>query len=278
MWEARHLGVASQRLRRRDVVAPFFGVRAPKDGVVDLIDLCRAYAVVERRDFLFSHVTAARLWGVPLPRFLEVDARLHVLLPGGSNRPRADGVVGHTTLMTVTAARLHGLQLTGPATTWSALSSTLSLDALVVAGDRLLHWRQPLCSVDDLHEAVWALSGRRGARTARAALEEIRPRSRSPRETRCRLALTRAGLPEPELNASIEMVGGTVIFGDLVYRRDRVLIEYEGTQHRTDDDQWSRDLRRYNALSLAGWRVVRVTNAMSDGEIVALVRRAFQPR
>ena len=59
--------------------------------------------------------------------------------------------------------------------------------------------------------------------------------SASPGETRLRLALVRAGLPEPELNVRLYGVDGRYLGKpDIVYRRQRVVFEYEGDGHRLD--------------------------------------------
>ena len=62
-----------------------------------------------------------------------------------------------------------------------------------------------------------------------AALELVRPGSESPKETELRLLLIRGGLPEPELNVDVVGKNGRFIGrGDLVYRRHKVLVEYDG--------------------------------------------------
>ena len=46
--------------------------------------------------------------------------------------------------------------------------------------------------------------------------------------------------------------------GDLVYRHWRVIVEYDGDQHRTDTTQFDRDVRRLDDFAANGWRVVRI--------------------
>ena len=53
--------------------------------------------------------------------------------------------------------------------------------------------------------------------------------------------------------------------GDLVYPEERVWIEVEGDQHRTDRKQWRTDVVRHERLADFGWRVIRVT---ADDEAV----------
>lgn len=276
--QAVSAGVPPRRLRAKDLRAPFRGTRAPAGVELDLAALCRTYLTGAGPGHVICSVTAARLWGLPLPIHLEEDPRIHVAVEGDRRAPRGANVAGHTSLRPLAPVVLDGVLVTPPVPTWLALSDALALDALIVAGDRLLAWRQPLATLEEIRTAVEEYSGMRGAKRARAALAELRSGSASPRESRTRLAITRAGLPEPELNVPIALPDGRVIHGDLVYRAARILLEYEGAHHRVDDVQWSLDLDRYNALSAAGWIVIRVAKRLSPESVVAAVRRAFSSR
>ncbi|MCJ1683490.1 DUF559 domain-containing protein [Rathayibacter sp. VKM Ac-2928] len=118
----------------------------------------------------------------------------------------------------------------------------------------------------------------RGARAVRHALELVREGAESRRETLLRLALAAAGLPEPELQAELVDADGRIGRVDLLFRRWRVVVEYEGDHHRTDRAQWDRDLIRYERLAAAGWTVVRVASASFDADLSGCtdrVRRAL---
>lgn len=67
-----------------------------------------------------------------------------------------------------------------------------------------------------------------------------------------------AGFPEPELNVELcDQFGIPVARVDLLFGEFRVVVEYDGDQHRTDTYQFDRDVARLDDLSAAGWRVVR---------------------
>lgn len=140
---------------------------------------------------------------------------------------------------------------------WSFVSSASQLDLveLVAAGDRLVRsgWTTP----DELLAVSAAFRGR-GARAARRAAALVRTRVDSAQETELRLCLVLAGLPEPECNP---VVGSGEAIGrvDLRYRTLRVVLEYEGDQHRTDRSKWNRDIQRHEQLTADGWSVVRIT-------------------
>ncbi len=89
-----HAGVSARRLRAGDLQSPFPGVRV-QTGPLDLIDLCRSYATRMRSDHYFSHVTAAQLWGLPLPGAVDTTLPLLGSSNPGSRDPRVAGVIEH---------------------------------------------------------------------------------------------------------------------------------------------------------------------------------------
>jgi hypothetical protein len=131
----------------------------------------------------------------------------------------------------------------------------LTLLDLVTAGDWLL--RAKLTTRAAL-EAYVEASSIRGVRQAREAVALVCERVDSVRETWLRLCLVFAGLPPPQCNPT---VSGARAYGrvDLAYLKYRVLIEYEGDQHRGDKRQWNRDIDRYDDFAQAGFVVIRIT-------------------
>ena len=93
----------------------------------------------------------------------------------------------------------------------------------------------------------------KGIVKAREALELIRPGADSAPETFLRLALTAAGLPEPELQLQVVPGDPRSPAADLGYRRYRIAIQYDGGHHLTREQQ-SRDNRRDETFNAEGWR------------------------
>lgn len=239
---------------------------------------------------VFSHETAAQLWQVPLPGWMQRDSRIHVATFDDSNRPRVAGVVGHQ--LSNPALRLTeraGLRVLDPATVWLQLAPKLSLDELVAAADHLVltpryldaHDPRPYVPLDKLADRARRFRGR-GRRNALAALELVRDGSESPKESLLRLALVRAGLPEPALNLPIVGADGIRIgFGDLVYPDFRVVVEYEGEQHREDAGQFYSDIERHEGFVRAGWihlRETKVTPGVGPRSTPARTREALRSR
>lgn len=141
-------------------------------------------------------------------------------------------------------------------------ATTLTLDDVIVMGDGLVRRRSPLTDLDGLAAAVEGAFHRPGRRLLKEALTWIRPGTDSARETLLRLVVVRAGFPEPEVNGVITNRHGAVIaHGDLVYRAQRVVLEYDG-RHHAESGQFSIDIARLDDLMEESWRVIRVDSAL----------------
>lgn len=249
-------GATRSRLRAADLISPIRGFRIHRDDD-DLTVRLRAYALHRRRDFAFSHITAARLYGIPLPGTASSDIHVSVRAPGRA--PDIRGFVGHQLRRWETWS-VGDVPVTTPPQTWLDLAPMLSVAELIVAADFLVGTKASLSSTAELREAITQSPGRRGIARARLALERARVGSESPGETHLRLLLAHAGLPEPVLNLGLyEATGGFVARVDMAYRDARVALEYEGDVHRVDRRTWMKDIRRRERIEDLGWRVVRVT-------------------
>lgn len=193
---------------------------------------------------------------------------MHVSVFEPAMSPRLPGIVGHrlSDQLIFTVPR-GGHRVIDPATLFCQLAAVLSLPDLVAVGDALILTPRfadalddrPYLSLSDLVERVDRRRGR-GIRTARRAVGLIRPGAESRPETLVRLAAVDAGLPEPELNVDLFAADGTFIGrADMLYRQYRVVVEYDGEQHRTDTRQYDTDIDRLDRFAANGWRVVRLT-------------------
>jgi hypothetical protein len=277
--DAEVLGATQWRLRAADLRRPHQGSRSRGPGDT-LVERCRDFAPLLRPGQAFSHATAAGLWGLPLPGGSS-DEPLHVAVSTGRG-PRRPGILAHR-IDEVTVARTKGLPVVAPVDTWVQCASLLPLDDLVAVADALLgHWSKApearLRPFTELETAAAAAGGARGVVHLREALELSRPNVRSPKETALRLVVVRAGIREPELNADVDDAGTWLGMSDLVWRRERVVAEYEGEQHRLDRHQFEKDIRRRERYAEAGWRIVRVTRAdltLFRAELITRLRSAL---
>ena len=238
-----------------------------------IADLAAAYATRMPPDQYFSHGTAAALLGLRLP---EVHLRhvsgvsvlgglvLDVSAPTPRRAPRLRGVRGHELLSSVRVRTLpSGLRVSDAVETWCQLAAELSVDDLIVMGDGLVCRQSPLATVSELTAAVAGWGARPGGPALRRALLDIRSRTDSARETMLRLMIVRAGLPEPVVNFEIcNRLGAVIGLGDLAYPSYRVLLEYDGGQHRSDERQFHIDISRLDAFMEEKWRVIRVNKSL----------------
>ncbi|MDQ1529691.1 MAG: hypothetical protein QOH77_1481 [Actinomycetota bacterium] len=270
--EALELGIPPGRLRAKDLTRPFRAARVgsgdpgEKGGrassrsqsaaLDETLELCRAYVPIMREDQLFSHLTAARLYGFPLPSRRQHGDQLDVWAE--AVQVKTAGIVGHRS-SPVRSWRHLDLAVVEPVVALVQLASVLQRDDLILIGDYLLRQKRPLCTPDELIQAVGRAKGVRGIRRLRLALEDIRPGTDSPMETITRILLTRGGLPEPTIHHTIfDDAGSFIGTPDLAYVNEKIAIEYEGEDHRTDRAVFAEDIERRELMQEAGWYVIRV--------------------
>lgn len=207
----------------------------------------------------FSHSTAAVLLGMPVqPRLKQADD-LHLSVPSPLRAPHANRLVGHRSAAPVTVRTVHGVRISDPARTWCDLSTQVTTDHLVAAGDYLIHWKQPLLSVEELTAAVATATNRRGQRRQLEALPLLDDRAESAQESRLRFLLVTNGLTGLTVNHHVEDN-----FGEFVARTDihipalNLVLEYMGDYHRTTPGQWRADMKRRAKIELTGKRVMEL--------------------
>ncbi|AJT42038.1 endonuclease domain-containing protein [Psychromicrobium lacuslunae] len=267
---AEAAGLGRGRLQGKDLLIASRGIRVPW-GVEQ--DFQRAVAPLFKLspESVACLGTAARLWRLPLPAWMQGEQRLHLARVNSSTVPRRFGVVGHRLRLSedeISASS--GIPLTGRSRTWLDLAALLSIEELVAVGDALVNshrrafgpTKAAWVDLADLVAVVRRHSGARGVRNARIALALVRVGADSAPETYLRLAASRVGLPEPELNVAIlDESGCEVAWPDLAFREFRVAIQYDGAHHLSVEQQAS-DARRDNASAAAGWISIRISRAM----------------
>jgi hypothetical protein len=197
-----------------------------------------------------SHATAARLLGVPLPALPDE----HACVREAAQRLRRRGVHCHVGRKGARLVLVDGVRASAPAQVFVELGEQLTLVDLVIAGDWMV--RQKLVSLDRLRAFCRSASGA-GAAAARRAVGHVRERVDSPMETRLRMLIVLAGIPEPVVNREIPGVGGRGARRyDLSWPGVRVIVEYDGRHHVEVIEQWEADLERREAIDDDEWRIL----------------------
>jgi len=285
--DARSLEITEAQWRNPALIRVTRGVKAAQE-IAHHADRCRAFALALPDDVVFSHLTAARLWDLPLPSWAGAVSGFDVMRNSARAVIERRECRGHRGLERRGSRTVRGLTLTSLIDTWVDLAEVnepraLTVDDLVVLADAVLmqlaeqievlegeeEWqavsrheaeRQGSDRLDRRDELEAALARRvrpRGARRLREALALARVGSRSPMETRTRLLLMRRGFPEPELNVEVISPEGRLLEGDLVWRDRKVIGEYQG-EHHGGRRQRSVDVARRDLAEDDGWRVVEI--------------------
>lgn len=285
--EAAREGVSPRRLRHGSLNRLGKGIRS--ESLTAELPLCvrvRPFVEVNER-CAASHLTAVELLDLPRRRQKEPTQMFHVIRPEGAahlNRPHI--VVHRMKLYEDEVTMVDGVAVTTVERTWLDMAEMLTVDELVVMGDSCVRRPRvefegrhaPLCTLEDLQRMIDRHRGKRGLRKAKEAIRLIRVGSDSPQESLLRLAMVRAGLPEPELNVPIDARdGGRFLQADLSYKKYRIGIEYEGEGHG-NEAQVVRDISRSERYEALGWTEVRISkrHMVNDAKsAVAKIRTAL---
>lgn len=237
--EALKQGLTDARLRRSHV--PLFrGVHLDRGSTITLRARVEAALKVVTPGSHVSHHTAARFWGGVVPDHPDI----HVSSP--RNRTRREGITAHRRKVGQQVMTWRGLRLTSPTQTFLDMAHCLTLVDLVVLGDSLVRRKRttPEALASRAREKAGPYS-----RLARRAAALVRPGVDSPMETRLRLLIVLAGLPEPEVDHRVHDEDGALLRRyDLSYLPFPLIIEYDGRQHAESDEQWLTDIGRDEVL------------------------------
>lgn len=215
-----------------------------------------------------SHVSAARVYGAPVPAYTDE----HVSVADPDHRRARGGVRCHVRPRPRTRL-VAGVRVSAPEQLLVELSSLLTLVDLVIVGDHLV--RQGRTTCQELIAGCATAPGAAG-RLARRAAALVRAGVDSPMETRLRLLIVLAGIPEPEVNVTIrDVLGDPIRRYDLAWRDVRVIVEYDGRHHVERVEQWESDLRRREEIDDSEWRILVVTSTGIFSDPGATVDRVF---
>ncbi|MES1212756.1 MAG: hypothetical protein ABUT11_04335 [Leifsonia sp.] len=277
-------GLSRESLRSAAWEAPFYGVRAEAGSLISLEDLCAAYALKLPPGSVFAGVTAARLWGMPLPAYVGRGIReVDVSAEAPRRAPRGVGVRGRQHRLGTPTTWVGDLPLLSPEETWFSLGRSLDWVDLTAVADHLVSdgpgRRLASASLRSLEQTVERHPDAHGIVSLRRALPAVRVGSWSRTETLIRLTLVSAGIPEPELNWPLATNHRSPRL-DLAWPNYRFGLEYDGDHHRSPE-QFMSDIRRQERIHDEQWAVMRATrDDLFDrpSELVSRVHRRLTER
>jgi hypothetical protein len=200
-----------------------------------------------------SHLSAAVVYGIPVPDHSDV----HISVIKDKDRRWQPGLKPHVSPPHVKTRTVDGVPVSEPIRMFVELASILNLVDLVVAGDAMV--RVLKISSEQLRQGL-SRTHDYWSPAARAAATHVRDGVDSPMESRLRMLLVLAGLPEPVVNFSLRDENGDVLARfDLSYPDMRLAVEYDGRHHVDVERTWEEDIERREFLDGIEWRVIKVT-------------------
>lgn len=243
---------------------------------------------------VFSHRSAAVLWGLPLYGDGR-DPHVHVLIEGRRHSRTVAGVARHDLAISEhDIVERHGLRCTSLARTVFDLARTEHAEVAVCAADAALASVAVDRHVQDADAAArWrddmmrlAVGGLRGVRQARWVTEFADGRAQLPGESVSRLQLYRLGFSDVALQ--VPVVGGDDdrYFMDFGFERSRAFGEYDGEGKYLEADLRATETpadavlaekrREDDVRGATGWRVVRWGKAhIATADTLGARLRAF---
>lgn len=252
-------------LRHPSYLAPYYGVRCTSPEVPPnahlrerILQAAMRLLPRLRSGEAVSHSSALVLHGCPI----RTGRILHVSSQPTHARNRTRGAQGHRLSHSFPVGYVEGVPVVLPTTAILQSASQLPLRELIVAIDHCLRPRRPsreaLVTLDELRVEAERFRGR-GAQKLRVAVTLARIGAESRMETITRLVLLAYGLASQfELQVDLSDGDGWIGRFDLVNRARKVLVEYDGDQHRTDKAQYAKDLRRLDRARALGYTVIRL--------------------
>ncbi len=217
-----------------------------------------------------THLTAGELHGFPI----ETDARSHVTAMG-VHRASRNMVIHRVPIQSDDVVCLDGLvMLTNPART--ALDCLSIMDS--EKGLRLWSWVSSRQILDArlLRRRIAERSGRPGVVHLRTLLELVENGAVSAAEYRCHQILHEAGIGGWSAGATIRDEAGVIAVADILFARQRLVVEIDGYAAHSSKNAFIRDRRRQNRLVAAGYTILRFTWDDLEHHPLAVIRRIRQ--
>lgn len=175
---------------------------------------------------VFSHVSAALAWGLPVVA-ADLAVPHSVVTPADGGRSM-NALVRHTIGIPEDVRVVGGLHVTSPEDTAVQMAMTARPETSVPLLDALLAEKRWQVESGRLAERVAAHPGWPGAARGTWAVEFADPRSGSPGESMSRVTMWRLRLPAPELQCRFDDRLGLIGFVDFWWPEFRLVGEFDG--------------------------------------------------
>jgi len=246
--QALDLGVSKRMLRGSRFVRVHPRVWRHRDHTMSWDDVVLAARLALPPHARPTHITRIQLldldFGPRRPLHFVVEGELHLDL---------QGIFLHRTKALAPCDEVGVV----PVAAYISYCSTARLLDAIVVGDWLLHHEHMTQHdvVDMALDAPW----RDGADESLFVLDHLDARSRSVKESETRAVLAASGLPTPEVNHPVYLGDDATAYGDLVYAKEGLVVEFQGGHHQEDRGQYVADIERFALFRDHGVPYVEVT-------------------
>ena len=253
---------------RSRYVALHQDVYVPRDAVLTPVVRAKAGWLRSRRRGILAGFSASALHGAKW-----VDPARPAEIIDTNRRPTPGVRVWEERIEADEISVVDHMCVTTPARTALDLARRYPTNVAVAAVDALAQAVE--LKLADIELLVDRYKGRRGMKTARAAIELMDGGAQSPKETWLRLLLLSAGFPRPQTQIAVRNEWGWAeAYLDMGWEEIKVAVEYDGDQHRSSRYQYVKDIRRLEMLERTGWIVVRVIAEDHPDDIIRRVHVA----
>ena len=219
-------------------------------------------ACVRNPHAAIGFLTAAKTWSF---RSLRKDRLVHVVVPHGSS-PELHGVVVHRTRRidpVDLVLRDDGIRVTSPSRTLLDVADAVGDIAAASILEQLINDGRGTFAT---HASTLARLGhaQRPGTATMARIISSRPKwskaLQSALEAQVLAEIRRQGLPEPEIQCSLDLPGGGRIRFDFAWPQWRLALEVDHPFWHAGGEQSHLDKRRDRQVATLGWQTIRVTD------------------
>lgn len=271
---------------------PFIGAEALRAGNVTWHELDRYHRAVLPNVYLDKRVqptlrqriVAAWLWshrrGIVAGAaasalhgadWVDDDAVIELIW---SNARAPGGVKTHADLLLDGETQCWGpVRFTTPERTAFDLGRRDSLSQAVARLDALA--KPTRFKAADVAQLAARHKGARGRHQLETALDLMDPGAESPKESKLRVHLIKAGFPRPQTQIPLKRPNGRWYYLDMGWEHIKLAVEYDGDQHRTSRLQYVKDAERQEFITRVGWTHIRVLAEHRGDDVIRRVRQAW---
>lgn len=221
-----------------------------------------AHCQATKATALYSHLSAARLWGLHIWNGSpEIHVNAKSALAGDSAVP---GVRVHRRTLApelrrrITHGKCGRVRVTSLEQTIVDCARTEAFATAVIIGDSGLHRG---ASLDVMLQLLDGMAGHRGVRAARKVVAAMNKGSESAGETRLRLVVADMEIPQPEYQVCLQASGNNYRV-DGAWRDIKLALEFDGKtkyfNYKRTDEAIYEERQRERELMEEGWMFIRV--------------------